>query len=280
MQGYLRTQCTQWVRRFTSTLGAAACAMLISPGPALAQSSVAREIVEFMFSNQELHFEIVDMLNPPEEYRGIVLEHLQSMFGSEILERRFLQMLGTGLDTIITMPAEARGRLARELAAGITAQLASSGLSRLPPEDLRFMFEVLDYSVARSSIESCARMFREEFDALEMSQWELSHIFSMREEFVRRYFRVIRTAVFSEAASRPARRQLSATQREVVETVLTARLEELLERGEISDALLYPQAASDAALCNDNAAFIRIALEDEGLLGDWMLLYMALGTVQ
>ncbi|NLC20804.1 MAG: hypothetical protein GX771_02700 [Halomonadaceae bacterium] len=227
---------------------------------------------EEMISNALRNFDL-----PPSHY-DVYRDHMMKLWGNDAVVDAFVD------EVIAILPALNLENSAQTREFGLTysaawfQEKAMKGLLRLDSDKIRTYLKVAQGLFENSPPELCRAAVFDELAASQSILLEVGYLVTRPPSEVRSYLGALREAMLAEINEYPTVKTVGLSQRQVLDQVFGQRLSDALDAHPNGDELWVGlddlNAVSDQALCDLTAIMMRIAADEPGEVGDWMVRYM------
>lgn len=216
--------------------------------------------------------------------RAAMRTHLSALYRSdEVIKALVAEMRHAGIDKDDDVLNGNALQVGRRFGAELFQSWAIKGLARLPAADQRQFYAFILKWMHVASANDCKRlMFSDEQSALDNGRLEMKYYPRMAQGELETYFALLRKAVLAELRDFPSAKTLNREQLEIADKAFEARLEELIQRDDLSVetllAMAEPSRADAPAACDAGKLIFRTLLDMKGFAGDLMVLKMVLAS--
>lgn len=228
--------------------------------------------------NPEMIEKTMRDLNIPPSHQGVYRDHFKKVFDNDMLMNIFADEVMEIIPVMnLNNPEEAR-EFGFNYSSTWFIEKAMKGMSHLESSDIRELFRISIGLFQAVPPRLCSAMIREELTAAESMRYEIDYLTTRPQSEVRSYLSILRKAVSAEITEYPTEKTLTPTQRQILDDVFTERLVTTLNAHPNSDELWAgmgnPNALSDRGLCDFTTIIFKIAANEKGEVGDWMVRYI------
>jgi len=214
---------------------------------------------------------------PPSHYE-VYRDHMTKLWGNDAVVDAFVDEVIAILPALnLENPAQAR-EFGLTYSAAWFQEKAMKGLLRLNSDKIRTHLKVAQGLFENSPPELCRAAVFDELTAPQSIRLEVGYLVTRPPSEVRGYLGALREAMLAEINDYPTVKTVGLSQRQILDQVLGQRLADALDAHPNGDEMWVglddPNAMSDQALCDLTAIMMRIAAEEPGEVGDWMVRYM------
>lgn len=214
---------------------------------------------------------------PPSHY-DVYRDHMTKLWGNDAVVDTFVD------EVIAILPALNLESSAQVREFGMTysaawfQEKAMKGLLRLDSDKIRTHLKVAQGLFENSPPVLCRAAVFDELTAPQSIRLEIGYLVTRPPSEVRSYLGALREAMLAEINDYPAVKTVGLSQRQILDQVFGQRLVDALDAHpnghELWVGLDDLNALSDQALCDLTAITMRIAADEPGEVGDWMVRYM------
>jgi hypothetical protein len=235
------------------------------------------ELIRILRSEETVAGAIQGM-NIPASHREVYRDHMEKLWGNDLVVNTFVDEVTAIIPALnLDNPASAR-EFGMAYSASWFQEKAMKGILRLDSEAIRINLRAAQGFFETIPASACRAAVLDEMTAPEMMKYEVSYLVTRPQPEVRGYLGTLRKSVISELSDYPSVKTVTPSQRQIVDRVLGQRLADALDAHPNGDAMWIGldniNAMSDQALCDFTAITIRIAAEEKGEVGDWMVRYL------
>lgn len=214
---------------------------------------------------------------PPSHY-DVHRDHMTKLWGNDAVVDTFVDEMIAILPALnLENTAQAR-QLGLTYSAAWFQEKALKGLLRLDSDKIRTHLKVAQGLFENSPPELCRAAVFDELTAPQSIRLEIGYLVTRPPSEVRSYLGALREAILAEINDYPNVKTTGPSQRQILDQVLGQRLADALDAHPNGDEMWVglddPNAMSDQALCDLTAIMMRIAADEPGEVGDWMVRYM------
>lgn len=262
-------------RHFSTALKVIFAGFLVFFSQAKADTgSLTETIIEYLQSptGQSL---ILDSLDIPPDRRDIYTQHIRELYSDEVLLREMVENLLSATDDLTLGDSDQVAIIIAEVGFGVVQQAISSGLNRLHPNETRILIThdvllteslppnlcvaVLDGNITAEEHRSLGAWYQDQLTRGELRQ----------------YLFLSRKAITSYFHDSPAPKTISPAQEQIALDMLSRRVSQHPHAELLEPILTSPSSFSEAENCWANTEVIWLAIDEPGVVGDWLIIWMA-----
>lgn len=214
-------------------------------------------------------------LNVPAEQRGIYRSHLARIFS----ERALLQEMAHNA-LIVTQSMQPKdfeelAPIMTEVGFGISQRAVQQGLRRLPPADIRLLLAHEALLLEQTSPECCIGLIENRLNASEAIDVAMAYQATLSREDLRQYLDLTARALLAHFCDSPLPKTISPSQRQIVAEQFERALGQHPHFDLLASIGRRPSAHSAAENCWMSTQSLWVAIEQEGIVGDWLMILFA-----
>lgn len=231
-----------------------------------------------ILQSKEMVSRAIQTMNIPASHQEVYRDHMEKLWGNDLITTTFVDEV----TTIIPVLKRDASFNAREFGLAYSAswfqEKALKGILRLDSEAIRIHLRAAQGFFETLPPRACRAAVFDEMTAPETMKYEVGYLVTRPQSEVRGYLSTQRNAVIAELSDYPSVKTVTPSQRQILDQVLGQRLLDALDAHpngeEMWVGLDNINAMSDKALCDFTAIMLRIAADEQGEVGDWMVRYM------
>ncbi|MGM0694944.1 MAG: hypothetical protein ACQEUN_16305 [Pseudomonadota bacterium] len=214
---------------------------------------------------------------PPSHY-DVYRDHMTKLWGNDTVVDAIVDEVTAILPALNLENASQAREFGMNYSTAWFQEKAMKGLLRLDSDKIRIHLKAAQGLFENSPPALCRAAVFDELTAPESIRLEIGYLVTRPPSEVRSYLGALREALLAEINDYPSVKTVGPSQRQILDQVLGQRLADALDAHpngeEMWVGLDDPNAMSDQALCDLTAIMMKIAADEPGEVGDWMVRYM------
>lgn len=249
--------------------------LLIAHGPrAQTPEDYLRSYLIDFYQSQDGQRAIVSRLEIPRDRQDIYLEYIRDLFSEvallEDLARNLIYIIGDATPSDL----ERLTPIFAEVGFGIAVDAVGEGMQRLPPSETRILLAHDLANTQNLPPELCMAAIDNKLSASEQTSLGLSYQNQLSMPALREYLTLNRKAIHAHYTGSPNKRSLSPSQERIASDTFTQRLIEHPHSELLGEILTNPDRYSDAENCWAITEVGWIAINEPGIVGDWLIIWL------
>ena len=238
------------------------------------EDTLANQLGEYLRSD-DVQAEILSALNVPTARRDIYRAHLDRIFSEPALLLEIARSTRSLTQNMQAEDFEEIGPIMAEVGFGVSQRAVQQGLRRLSPMDIRLLLAHEALMLEEISPKRCIGLMSDTLNAAETTEMVLAYQRNLSSEDLRQYLDLNARAMLAHFRDSPLPKTVSPSQREIAEIQFERALEQHPHFDLISKISLRPEAHSDAENCWAATEALWVAIEQDGIAGDWLMTVFA-----
>ena len=218
---------------------------------------------------------VLSNLRAPAEQQDVYRSHLARIFSERALLR---EMAHSALSLTQSMQPKDFKELApimAEVGFGIAQRAVQQGIRRLPPDDIRLLLAHEAFMLEQISPERCIGLIENRLSAAEATDLAMAYQKTLSREDLRQYLDLTARALLAHFRDSPLPKTISPSQGRIAAEQFERALGQHPHFDLIARISLRPSAYSAAENCWMSVQSLWVAIEQEGIIGDWLMILFA-----
>jgi hypothetical protein len=240
---------------------------------ASASDNLQRLLIDYLQS-PEGQDEIISQLGIPANREDIYLHHIQALFSKSALVNELAENVTNIAGGASLSELDDLGPVFAEVGFGIADNAVTQGMRRLSPDDLRTIIKYEMDTLENLPPNICMAVVNSTLTASQQTAIGIDYQNQLTRPELREYLALTRKAFRAHYAGAPMERSITPSQREIASDTFTKRLSEHQHREVLTQIVANPDRYSDAENCWAIVEIGWIAIEEPGIVGDWLIISM------
>lgn len=235
------------------------------------------EVTKVLKSDEMVTIALRNFDLPPSHY-DVYRDHMTKLWGNDAIVDAIVDEVVAILPALNLENAAQAHDFGMNYSTAWFQEKAIKGLQRLDSDKIRVYFRAAQGLFENSPPALCRAAVFDELTPHDSIRMEVGYMVTRPPSVVRSYLGTMREALLAEINNYPSVKTVGPSQRKILDQVFGQRLADALDAHtngeEMWAGLDAPNALSDQALCDLTAIMMKIAADEPGEVGDWMVIYL------
>ena len=256
---------------------AAACIGLLMLSPATSAQSTNSYLTSYLidfFQSEQGQRDIVSRLDVPSDRQDIYLDHISDLFGNSAMIKELADNMQALIGDASLYELDALKPVFAEVGFGLAEQAVIEGMQKLPPNEMR---RLLYYDIDAMQIlppDVCVDLVNNELTASEQTNVGIGYQNQLSRESLREYLALTRRAIHAHYSNSSTGRSISPSQEKIASDTYLQRMLDHPHSEILIEILATPDRYTDAENCWALSEASLIAVEEPGIIGDWLMIWL------
>ncbi|XKH61346.1 hypothetical protein LG290_06360 [Halomonas sediminis] len=231
-----------------------------------------------VLQSEEMVSNALQEFNLPAPHYDVYRDHMEKLWGNDLVVKAIVDEVTAIIPAMNLDNRNDAREFGMHYSAAWFQEKAMKGILRLDSDKIRIHLKVAQGLFENSPPALCRAAVFDELTAPESARLEIGYLVTRPPSEVRSYLGTLRESMIAELSDYPSVKTVGPSQRQILDQVMGQRLADALDAHpngeEMWVGLDNLNAMSDQALCDLTAITMKIAADEPGEVGDWMVRYM------